>query len=58
MAKILMFVYALIIFISLVITGRSTINVMCYYDHDCPFVLDHIAECKGGVCEYTAFFYE
>jgi len=38
--------------------NAGIINVMCYYDHDCPFVLDHIAECKGGVCEYTPFFDE
>jgi hypothetical protein len=24
----------------------------CYYDRDCQLVLDHIAECKDGVCEY------
>jgi len=46
------------ILLLLLFDNAGITHVMCYYDHNCPFVLDHIAECRGGVCEYTPFLNE
>ncbi|WJX44079.1 hypothetical protein P8452_31103 [Trifolium repens] len=46
MTQILLFVFALVIYVA------KISDVPCKSDSDCPMMIDHIAECVEGFCEY------
>ncbi|CAL5186732.1 unnamed protein product [Lathyrus oleraceus] len=53
MAQVLIFVYALVIFIFLFLVETTKVSANpCKSVEDCPEVREHIAKCIDGVCDY------